>query len=309
MRNLIRLVVVLIAARAPAPAFAQPIEIIRKPGNGGWDVSYTRMFEKGDAKTGSELSTRCKTLAAAKQEAARLQRWSQSMGASSDWRLKKIYIEGDDADGPPKDAAPKAPTLLDELQKVGEKAKVAKEMYDKGDLKKALENGKEAYAKAKEMYGEAKETYDRATWMAKFLADPKAALEEKIEEYEKKARGQAKKAGDTLKEYGDNVAAAYDRVKKLRDDMMKLDKGLMDKSFKKVNGAIAEYNKQADAGAAAFGGKTSPLPRLKPVGPETVKAVDDWKAARKQQYDLETRKEDLDTRKAELDRRRDGLAD
>ena len=45
------------AALIPASAVAQPVVVTPKPGNGGWDVSYTSMFEKADAATGTALST------------------------------------------------------------------------------------------------------------------------------------------------------------------------------------------------------------------------------------------------------------
>jgi hypothetical protein len=283
---------ILAAVVAPAVATAQPVVVNPKPGNGGWDVSYTRLFEKGDPPSGTELSTTCKTLAAAKQEAARLQKWSQSMDANSDWRLKKIYIEGEDAAGPPKDAAPRTPSLADKVQSAVEAAKDLKEKADK----------------AKEKVDDVKETYDRAKWGAKFLADPKAALEEKVEGWEKRAQKDARKLGDTLKEYGDNVADAYKRAKDLKDDLLKMDKATMEKSFKKVNDAVAAYNKTADEGAKFFDGKSGPFPKMKEVGPDTAKAAAEWKDARNLQFDLESRKDQLDKKKEELDRERTKLA-
>jgi chromosome segregation ATPase len=290
IRNSLVVLAVLVASAA---ASAQPIVVIPKPGNGGWDVSYTRLFEKGDPATGTELSTTCRTLAAAKQEAARLQKWSQSMDAKSDWRLKKIYIEGEDAAGPTKDAAPRTPSLA---EKVHFAVETANELKEKAD-------------KVKEKVDEAKEIYDRAKWGAKFLADPKAALEGKVEEWEKKAKKDARKLGDTLKEYGDNVTAAYNRAKDLKDDLLRMEKGVMDKSFKKVNDAVAAYNKVADDGAKFFDGKGGPFPRMKEVGPDTTKAVAEWRDARNRQFDLESRKDQLDKQKAALDHERTKLAD
>ena len=147
----------------------------------------------------------------AKAEATRIQQWDQKDLAKPPvfFRVTKIYIEGEDAkEGPPKDATPKVPSLAEKAQS-------------------AVETAKDVVAKAepvKEKIDEAKEGYDRAKWAAEFLADPKAALEKKVEEWEKKAEKDARKLGDTLKEYGDNVADAYKRAKDLKDDMLKMDR-------------------------------------------------------------------------------------
>lgn len=265
---------ILALAYLPVPALAQPIVVIPKPGDGQWVVSYTRMFEKGDAATGTELSTFCRTLAAAKQEAARLQQWSQSMYPNSSWRLKKIYIEGEDAiAGPPKDAAPKTPSLIDSTLSAAEKLSEAKK-----DVKDAM-------------------------WALKLLTDPDEAIREKGDKEGKKFG-----PGSVLKEYSNNVKDAYQRAKELKDGLLKLDKKAMDKAFDKVNDGIVKYNRHVDDGVKFFGPSGNPLPKLKSVGPGTAKAVDDWKAAHKQQFNLEGRKEALDKKKADLDRERETLA-
>jgi hypothetical protein len=81
----------------------------------------------------------------------------------------------------------------------------------------------------------------------------------------------------------------------------------MDKSYGKVNDAIAKYNQEVDAGTKFFGSKANPLPKLMPLDPETANKVDEWKSALKKQFELEQQKENLDKRKTELDRIRDQL--
>jgi hypothetical protein len=312
MCHAIRTLLVLAAVGVPAAVFAQPVVVIPKPGDGQWTVSYTRMFEKGDAATGTELHTSCKTLAAAKQEAASLQRWSQSMDANSSWRLKKIYIEGEDATaGPPKVSAPKTPSLFTAVEQKMERDKAIQDgLKDLGvgktatgkfasDLltnpgealsKEVVSNGlKKAISVAE---GEAKKKLEQQA--ADFLADPNAKLTE--------VKG---KFGDYLS----NVQGAYKRAKDAKEEMMGLTDTLAEKKFKEVNALVDSFNREAANAPPGLGWVSQLFPKLKPVGPDTVKAVDDWKAARKQQFDLEGRKEALDQKKSDLDRERDKLAE
>src|SRR5438093_10661963 len=126
------------------------------------------------------------------------------MASSSSWRLKKIYIEGEDATaGPSTNVAPQTPSLIEKVLSAAEKVK------------------------------DAKEKYDDAKWGMKLLTDPDEAIREKGEEGQKKFG-----PGSVLKDYADNVKDAYARVKELKDRLLKLDKETMEKSFKKVNDAI-----------------------------------------------------------------------
>jgi len=276
-------VVVTILVCLPTTALPAAIIVIPQKDAYNWVVSKSRMFDKDSptsAGCAAELVGYFKTLAAAKQEAARLQRFDQMFDSDpfmkfDKWRLRKIYIEGADApSGPPADAAPKTPSLFDKVQSGAEKVKGAKDKYDD------------------------------AKWGMKLLTDPDEATREKGAEWQKKFA-----PGSVLKEYADNVKGAYARVKELKDPLLKLEKNAMEKSFKNVNDAVAKYNQEADAGAKFFNSKSNPFPKLTPVGPQTAKAVDEWKDALKQQFALEQRKDDLDKRKADMDRKRENLAD
>lgn len=303
--------VVAVAVGLSAATFAQQIVVVPQKGAGNWMVSYTRMFDKDDSA--AEFAATCKTLAAAKQEAAGLQKWSQGMQPpTTTWKLKKIYIEGEDAAvGPPKDAAPKTPNLftvveqkmerdkaiMDGLKDLGvgktDTGKFAADLLTRPEdvlTKEVVLNGLKKAASVAE--GEAKKKLEQMT--ADLLADPNAKLTE--------VKG---KFGDYL----GNVQAAYKRAKDAKEEMMGLTGTLAEKKFKDVNTLIDNYNRETANAPPGLNATGALFPKLKAVGPDTVKAADEWKTALKQQFELEARKEALDKKKADLDREREKLAD
>src|SRR5262249_6867077 len=115
-------------ATVPNELYAQAVVVVKQPGAGQWTVSYSRVSDQGDSTTGSELSGSFKTLAAAQQEAARLQNWSRSMDGGSSWRLRTIYIEGEDANGAPQQTlSPKTPSLFTALEQKLERDKITQD--------------------------------------------------------------------------------------------------------------------------------------------------------------------------------------
>jgi hypothetical protein len=292
------------------PASAQPVVVIPKPGDGCWTVSYTRMFEKGDPPTGTAMSGMFRKLSSARAEAARLQRWSQSMTDGSEWKLKKIYIEGEDAEGPPpKSAAPQAPSLFDAVAKklehdravndslrdlgVGrtETGKLAAELLKDpaGALTKDLV-GKGLSKAVSVAEGEAKKKLEKEA--ADLLAQPNAKLTE---------------VKSKFKDYLKNVEDAYKRARDAKTELMGLTKDQAEKRFKEVNALVDRYNKSAAATPPGLAPVGSLLPRLTPVGPGTVKKAEEWRDALKQQFALERKKSALDSLKAVLDSERSRL--
>jgi hypothetical protein len=265
---------------SPLHVSAQEVVVRPRPGAGEWTVHYTRMFDKPDSE--GELDSFHKTLASAKRAAADLQRWSATMENGSQWKLTKIYIDGEDA----KNAIPKP--------KAPPESMLSTMMFNHTEKNKAtwdsLKNGQEHA--------------DNAIWVATLLSDPEKAMLEKAKQGE-----DARKAGAVLKDYADNVSDAYKRVKETKEKMLTLTQTLTAQDFKKMNDLVATYNKEAANFNRLSNTPGGVFPMINPVGPETVKQVGDWRNAVKRQFELEERKEDLDLRKTKLDAERSRLAD
>lgn len=200
---------------------AQQVVVKEKPGEEQWTISYSRKH----APEVFELHTGCKTLAAAKAEAQKLIKWSNSMQANSSWRLAIIEIEGEDAQAPKADG-PKLPGF--------------------GEL----------------------------------ANDFRAALNE---------------TAPVLEEYMGQIAGAYERAKQAKEGLLRMQGDVTKDVFDKVNGTIADYNKQLDtAQSSSKGASFARFPRMTPVGPEVLKKAADWRKAKEDQFALEEKKQGLD---------------
>lgn len=95
MRFIATATVLIILSTLASSTMAQTVKVVDKPGNNGWDISFSRKNEPDVF----ELDTSRKSKAEALEEAERLKRWSDGMDTSSSWRLAVIRIEGADAPG------------------------------------------------------------------------------------------------------------------------------------------------------------------------------------------------------------------
>lgn len=242
-------------------ASAQSVEIRQVPNSGGWNVRFARGMDNGQLANSQGIFA---TISAAKAAAADLQRFAAQCpndALGRQMRPTRIVIEGSDADGgPPAGISPQLPNLVDRVL-------VGVDLADK-----------------------AKGASDDAKWAATLLTDPRDAVRQKMEE---KSAGAKKDfgSGSVLKEYGDRVSTAYVAAKELKDKLPKLSDDAIRQSFKKVNDAVASFNKEVDEGANFFSSGKNPIPKLKEVGPDTAKQVDQWRDALQEQFKLEQRKQ------------------
>lgn len=303
------LAVAAVAWSAPA-ATAQQIVVVPKPGNGGWDISYSRMFNK-PTDGGAEFAGFSKTLAGAQRRAAELKRWSESMQPpDSEWKLRKIFLEGEDAKAdPPKAAGPKVPDFAAALvQKVERDKQVSDALKDLGVGK--TETGKFAADLAQDP---AKTLTKEVVLMGLNKAistatgEAKKRLEQEVADFLKEPNAKLTGTKEYFSDYLKNVQGAYKRAKDAKEELLGLTGSLAEKKFKEVNDLVAAYNREAAKAPPGFAAVGQALPRMTPVGPETVAKADDWRKAVKSQFDLEVRKTDLDRRKADLDAARDKL--
>ncbi len=299
------LVVFVILGICNAPLVGQPITVVPKPGAGNWTVSYTRMFEKGDPSTGTELSGIFKTFREAQQHATGLQRWSQSMEQGSDWRLKRIYIEGEDANSAASgNASPKMPNFFSALEKKLENDKaVSASLEDLGVGK--TQTGKFAVDLLTDPAGAlTKEVVAKGMTKALSVAtgEAKKKAEQEVADLLAQPNAKLTEVKGKFSDYLSNVQDAYKRAKDAKDEMMSLTGSLATRKFNEVNTLIEKYNRESGKAPTGLDGVGKLFPKLSPVGPGSMKKVEDWKSALRQQFDLEERKTSLDRMKVVLER-------
>jgi hypothetical protein len=125
-----------------------------------------------------------------------------------------------------------------------------------------------------------KEALDAVKTAKKIVDDPLKALQDKLDPHK------------GLNDYVKNIEGAYDRAKKAKEDVLTLTGKTIDTEFGKVNSLIDKYNSDARGYAKSSG--FAGLPKMGRVNSKTLKAADDWRAARRQQFRLEKRKKEFD---------------
>ncbi len=135
---------------------------------------------------------------------------------------------------------------------------------------------------------------------AKLIADAK-----KIADNPVNALLDAAKPDAGLKEYAKMAGVAYDNAKKAKEELLKLTGKTVKDGFVRVNLLVDQYNKTADdlTKSSGFGA----VPKMSKVSEKTLKAADDWRAARDKQFDLEGQKQRLDDDRQRLEAERQAL--
>jgi hypothetical protein len=119
----------------------------------------------------------------------------------------------------------------------------------------------------------------------------------------------SRERGSALKEYADAVKNGYERAREAKEKALAVGGDATGSSFKEANRLIDEYRDIATKAPTESARASEFLPPMERVTGDTIKQIDEWRAARQQQFELESEKERLDRRKATLDAERDAITE